>query len=84
MPSEFFEIARIDGPDAPEGVRGRLGYVPGKGEADGAPAVFVYDLERVWCIENQDCTSQGRIDQEAADHSAWAGEQIRLSRLRGR
>lgn len=82
MAFDFFEIVRIDGPNAPVEVRGKLGYVAGKGGPDGAPGIFVYDLEKVWCVENEDCTSQGRIDQEAADHFAWAAEQIRLARIR--
>lgn len=77
----FFEVVRVDGPNAPEEIRGMLGYVGGKGEVDGAPAVFIYELERVWCLRNEDCISQGYIDQECADHSAWAAERVKRSWL---
>lgn len=77
MAFEYFEIVRIDGPNAPAEVQGMIGYVAGKGEPDGAPGVFVYELERVWCLENDDCTSTGQIDHERAAHFAWGSERVR-------
>lgn len=82
MAFEFFEIVCIDGPNAPSEVQGKLGYVAGKGEVDGAPGVFVYDLERVWCLENDDCTSTGQIDEERAAHFAWASAHMRIAQER--
>lgn len=40
-------------------------------------AVFIYDLERVWCMTAQDVTPTGEIDTEARD--APRGPSIRVN-----
>lgn len=57
-------------------VSGKRGYVIGAVEGDDI-AVFVYDLERVWCMTAQDVTPTGEIDTEARD--APRGPSIRVN-----
>lgn len=53
---------RPDYPDAD--VSGRRGYVIGRVEGEDL-AVFVYDLERVWCLVRSDVTPEGTRDLAA-------------------
>ncbi|MBA2127537.1 hypothetical protein DLM45_15090 [Hyphomicrobium methylovorum] len=45
-------------------VRGKLGHVIGEVTEDGI-AVFVYDLQRVWCLHPSDVTATGGRDVDA-------------------
>ena len=62
--------------DVDEDVSGKRGYVIGAVEGDDI-AVFIYDIERVWCMTAHDVTPTGEIDVEARD--APRGASIRVN-----
>lgn len=78
MPLSTYDIVTIKTAfdDADEDVCGKRGYVIGAVEGDDI-AVFIYDLERVWCMTAQDVTPTGEIDTEARD--APRGPSIRVN-----
>jgi hypothetical protein len=53
MSFDFYDVVRVDGPLAPDEIRGRSGYLCGRGEGDEEPVWggFVYDLAEVWCVD---------------------------------
>lgn len=78
MPLNTYDIVTINTvfDDEDVDVSGKRGYVIGAVEGDDI-AVFIYDLERVWCMTAQDVTSTGEIDVEARD--APRGRSIRVN-----
>ena len=73
-----YDIVTIDTvfDDGDIDVSGKRGYVIGAVEGDDI-AVFIYDLERVWCMTAQDVTPTGEIDVDARD--APRGPSIRVN-----
>lgn len=77
MPLRTYDIVTIKTAfDDIDEVRGKRGYVIGAVEGDDI-AVFIYDLERVWCMTAHDVTPTGEIDVEARDASR--GPSIRVN-----
>lgn len=68
MPLRTYDIVTITTSfdDADVDVRGKRGYVIGAVDGDDI-AVFIYDLEQVWCMTAHDVTPTGDIDTEARD-----------------
>jgi hypothetical protein len=56
-------------------VAGKRGHIIGMVEGDDI-AVFVYDIERVWCMKASDVTATGARDEFAAN---FRGTPIRVS-----
>jgi hypothetical protein len=52
-------------------IRGKRGYIIGKVEGKEI-AVFIYDIERVWCLHADDVIATGEYDYEAEDDRAHA------------
>lgn len=59
-----FDIVIIKSEYADREVAGRRGYVIGMVEGDDI-GVFVYDVERVWCLKMADVTPAGERDVAA-------------------
>ena len=78
MPLRTYDIVTINTAfdDVDEDVRGKRGYIIGAVDGDDI-AVFIYDLERVWCMTAHDVTPTGEIDIEARD--APRGPSIRVN-----
>lgn len=68
MPLRTYDIVTITTrfDDTDVDVCGKRGYIIGAVEGDDI-AVFIYDLERVWCMTAHDVTPTGEIDIEARD-----------------
>ncbi|HPG89550.1 MAG TPA: hypothetical protein PLD46_07840 [Hyphomicrobium sp.] len=78
MPLRTYDIVTINTAfdDVDIDVSGKRGYIIGAVE-DDAIAVFIYDLERVWCMTASDVTPTGKIDLAARD--APRGPSIRVN-----
>ena len=74
-----FDIVRIKADYEDAEVRGKTGYVIGLVEAEQI-GVFVYDVERVWCLHPSDVTATGQYDRAAAE--ATPAAPIRVSQQR--
>jgi hypothetical protein len=61
-----YDIVIVNSGCEDDEIRGRLGYVIGEVQAVQI-GVFVYDIERVWCLHPGDVTATGEIDSEARD-----------------
>ena len=77
-----YDIVTVNASFEDEEIRGRRGYVIGEVQADQI-GVFVYDIERVWCLHPNDVTATGEIDIEADQLAALVaiveGREIRRS-----
>lgn len=62
-----FDIVVIASDFEDEEVRGKRGYLIGE-VTQTQIAVFVYDLERVWCLHPDDVRATGERDIEAQNH----------------
>lgn len=70
-----YDIVVINADYGDKEVAGRRGHVIGMVEGDDI-AVFVYDIERVWCMKACDVTATGARDDIAAN---TRGTPIRVS-----
>ena len=57
-------------------IRGCRGYVISAVESDADIGVFIYELERVWCVAQGDVVATGARDEAARDNR---GSPIRVS-----
>jgi len=70
-----YDIVTVNASFEDEEIRGRRGYVIGEVQADQI-GVFVYDIERVWCLHPNDVTATGEIDIEARDKPRGAAIRV--------
>lgn len=70
-----FDVVVIAPDFEDEEVRGKRGYLIGEVTPTGL-AVFVYDLERVWCLHPNDVRRTGERDIEA---ESYRGPVIRVN-----
>lgn len=61
-----YDIVTVNTDFEDEEIRGKRGYIIGQVSGDDI-GVFVYDIERVWCLVANDVTPTGEIDVEARD-----------------
>lgn len=66
MPLKTYDIVTVNADFEDAEIRGKRGYVIGQVAGDDI-AVFVYEIERVWCLVANDVTATGEIDIEARD-----------------
>lgn len=59
-----YDIVTVNGDFEDREIAGRRGYIIGMVEGDDI-AVFVYEVERVWCLQAFDVTPTGERDTDA-------------------
>jgi hypothetical protein len=70
-----FDIVTVADNAADPEIRGQKGYIIGEVTSEQC-AVFLYALERVWCLSPHEVTRTGEIDGEARD---YRGPRLRVS-----
>ncbi len=69
MKLDFWDVVRVAESCPDEEIRGKTGYISGMGLEEGeAPSIGImfYDLQMVWCVEEEHLIPLGHKDEIAA------------------